>query len=178
MDPCIANALNKQIVVELDAAYLYMQMADWLEKNDLSGFGSWMRKQAHEEVGHAMIIFNFLKDRNAAVALGNVRQQKYFFASVKDVMDKLLAQGKCIAGNISKILGLAQMSEDKEAAVLLAWFAAVQLEEEELVTNVLLRVNNSYRDAVGDLQEIDAELAQRQGTIPALLKSQRKHGVA
>jgi ferritin len=178
MDQCIANALNKQILVELDAAYLYMQMADWLEKNSLKGFGTWLRKQAHEEVGHAMILFNFLKDRNAAAPLGNVRQQKYFFSSVKDVMDKLLSQGKRIAGNITKILAMAQASEDKEAAVLLAWFAAVQLEEEELVTNILLRVNNTYRDAVGDLQEIDTELAARQGTIPELLKSQRKHGVA
>jgi ferritin len=125
-----------------------------------------------------MIIFNFLKDRKAAVALGSVRQQKYFFASVKDVMDKLLAQGKHIAANIRKLIDLAQVSDDVEASVLLAWFAAVQLEEEELVTSVLVRVNSCYRDAVGDLQEIDTELAKRQGTIPALLKSQRKHGVA
>ncbi len=178
MDQCIAAALNKQIVVELDAAYLYMQMGDWLEKNGLSGFGDWLRRQAREEVGHAMIIFNFLKERGAAVALGSVRQRKYFFTSVKDVMDKLLAQGKHIAGTISKLIDLAQTCQDVEAAVLLAWFAAVQLEEEELVTNVLMRVNSCYRDAVGELREIDSELAQRQETIPSLLKSQRKHGVA
>jgi ferritin len=110
--------------------------------------------------------------------LGNVNQQKYFFASVKDVMDKLLGQGKHIAGNIRKLIALAQESEDTDSAVLLAWFAAVQLEEEELVTSVLVRVNSCYRDAVGDLQEIDSELAKRQDTIPSLLKSQRKHGVA
>ena len=178
METCIAKALNKQIVIELDAAYLYLQMAEWLEQNDLSGFGNWLRKQAHEEVGHAMLLFNFLKDRDAVVALGSVRRQKYFFASVKDVMDKLLAQGKYVASNVRKILELAQSSEDAKASVLLAWLAAVQLEEEELVTNVLVRVNNCYRSAIDTLQEIDSELAKRQDTIPTLLKAQRKHGVA
>lgn len=178
MDSCIAKALNRQIVVELDAAYLYLQMAQWLDQNELSGFGNWLRKQAHEEVCHAMLLFNFLKDRDAATPLGNVRQQKYFFASVKDVMDKLLVQGKYIASNIKKMIDLAQNAEDVETSALLAWFAAVQLEEEETVTELLLRVNSCYRDAVGDLRDIDSELAQRQGTIPELLKSQRKHGVA
>lgn len=178
MNSSIANALNAQIVVELDSAYLYIQMAEWLDRNRFGGFGSWLRKQAHEEVGHAMLLFNFLRDRNAAVALGNVRQQTHAFSSVKEVMDRLLAQGKHIAANIRGLIDLAQGSEDGEATVLLAWFAAVQLEEEELVTNVLVRVNGCCRDAAGDLREIDAELAQLQKTIPSLLKSQRKYGVA
>ena len=178
MDQCIADSLRKQIVVELDAAYLYMQMAEWLDKNGLIGFGGWLRGQANEEVGHAMMLFNFLKDRDAADSLGSVNQKKYFFASVRDVMDKLLAQGQRIAGSIRKLLSMAQTSEDQDASVLLAWFASVQLEEEELVTNVLVRVQSCYNDAVDDLQEIDVELAERQETIPCLLKSQRRHGSA
>ncbi len=178
MDQCIANSLRKQIAVELDAAYLYIQIAEWLDKHELVGFGAWLRGQANEEVGHAMMLFNFLRDRDAADSLGSIKQRKYFFASIRDVMDKLLAQGKCIAGNIRKLLSLAQTSDDEDASVLLAWFASVQLEEEELVTNILVRVQSSYSDAVDDLQEIDADLATRQETIPGLLKSQRRHGIA
>jgi hypothetical protein len=54
----------------------------------------------------------------------------------------------------------------------------VQLEEEELVTNILVRVNDCFADAMGGLREIDTELAELRDTIPSLLKSQRKHGVA
>ena len=93
-------------------------------------------------------------------------------------MDRLLAQGKHISANIHDLIPLAQKAEDGDAAVLLAWFAAVQMEEEELVTNLLLRVNRCSRDTEGELREIDSELAKRQETIPKLLKSQRRHGVA
>ncbi len=82
MEQCIANALNRQIIVELDAAHLYLHMASWLEGNDLRGFGGWLRRQAHEEVGHAIILFNFLKDRGAETSLGNVRRQHSSFSSV------------------------------------------------------------------------------------------------
>ncbi len=180
MEQCIASALNKQILAELDAASLYLQMSSWLEGNGLKDFGGRLRRQAHEEAGHAVILFNFLKERDAATATasGSVRRREHSFASVKDVMDRLLAQGKHISANVAELIRLARGERDADAAVLLAWFSAVQLEEEEMVTNLLLRVSRWYRDAVGKLRDIDAELAKRQGTIPALLNSQKRHGVA
>ncbi|MCD8139131.1 MAG: hypothetical protein LUE17_05040 [Planctomycetaceae bacterium] len=70
MDKEIGNALNRQVIDELDSFYLYLQMAAWFDANHLPGFGSWLRQQAHEEVSHAQTIFNYLIGRGATVCLG------------------------------------------------------------------------------------------------------------
>lgn len=178
MESSIAKALSKQIVVEVESAYMYLQMADWLERNELAGFGNWMRRHAQQEVKHAIILFNFLKDHGITVTLGKMRPRSYLFMSVRDVLGKLLLRGKHIATGITRLLEMAEDAKDEATCVLLAWFAAAQLEEEALVVDILERVNACHGDAVQAMRELDGEMSQRENTIPGLLKTQRRHGVA
>lgn len=178
MESSIAKALSKQIVIEVESAYMYLQMADWMERNELTGFGNWMRRQAQQEVKHAMIIFNFLKERGVTVRLGKMRARSYRFMSVRDIVGKLLLRGKHIAAGISRLLEMAENAAEEDASILLAWFAAVQLEEEAMVADILERVNSCHGDAVQAMRELDQDLSQRENTIPELLRTQRRHGVA
>lgn len=171
MDDGIVKALNRQVTVELDSSYLYIQMAEWFDGKDLGGFANWLRKQAHEEVGHALILFNYLLDNDANVALGRVDAKRHSFSSVRDAMGKLLLRGKFIAAGVGRILDLAAGADDDETRLLLTWFAAVQLEEEAAVIDMLGRVNACRGEDGAELRQLDADLAGREFAIPELLRN-------
>mgnify|MGYP003623629988 CR=1 FL=1 len=171
MDEGIVKALNRQVTVELDSSYLYIQMAEWFDGKELGGFANWLRKQAHEEVGHALVLFNYLLDHDADVALGKVDAKRHFFVSVRDAMAKLLLRGKFIAAGVNRVLDMAAGAEDDETRLLLTWFAAVQLEEEAAVIDMLGRVNACRGEDGPELRQLDAELAGREFAIPELLRN-------
>ena len=59
--------MNQQINNEMFSAYLYLSMAAYFESENLSGFASWMKKQAHEEVTHGMKFFDFINEKTMSV---------------------------------------------------------------------------------------------------------------
>ncbi len=179
MDKSIIKALNQQVMVELDSSYLYIQMAGWFDSRELKGFANWLRKQAHEEVGHALILFNCLLDNDADVSLGRIDPERHTFSSVRDAIAMLLLRGKFIASWVNKLLDLAQEADDDDTRLLLTWLSAVQLEEEAAVLAIIERINianASSRSGCGpELRELDAELASREFTTPELLKHHRSN---
>lgn len=173
MDDGIVKALNRLVTVELDSSYLYVQMAEWFAEKTLSGFANWMRKLAHAEVGHALVLFNYLLDNAAAVRLGRVDAKRHSFVSVRDAMGKLLLRGKFIASGVNNLLDLAAGADDDETRLLLTWFAAAQLEEEAAVIGILERVNTCRGEDGPELRRLDGELAGREFAVPELLKNFR-----
>lgn len=174
MDDGIVKALNRQVTIQLDSSYLYIQMAAWFDTKELGGFANWLRKQAHEEVGHALVLFNYLLDHDAGVALGRVDAKKHFFVSVRDAMGRLLLRGKFIAAGVNRILDMAAGADDDETRFLLTWFASVQLEEEAAVIDMLTRVNACRGEDGPELRRLDAELAGREFAMPELLKNRKE----
>ena len=59
----MAEVLNKQINEELHSSYIYLSMSAYFDSVNLSGMGNWMKKQAQEEINHAMKIYSYLYDR-------------------------------------------------------------------------------------------------------------------
>ena len=173
MEGSIVKALNRQVMVELDSSYLYLQMGVWFEDRGLTGFANWLRKQAHEEVAHALILFNHLLDRDADVSLGRVDVKRHVFVSVRDAMGRLLLRGRYIASGVNRLLDLAAIADEDETRLLLTWFAAVQLEEEAAVIDMLERVNACRGEDGPELRCLDAELSGREFAIPELLRNRR-----
>ncbi len=161
MDKEIGDALSRQVIDELDSFYLYLQMAAWFDENHLSGFGAWLRRQAHEEVSHAQTIFNYLAGRGATVSLGQVAARHYTFSTVREVMDQILLRGKFVGSGISRLLDRAEAAGDDETTALLTWLAAVQLQEEAVMIDMLERVKALSSDGGDRLFELDKELALR-----------------
>ena len=65
----VQTALNDQIKHELYSGYLYLSMAAHFESANLPGFAVWMKKQGHEEAGHAMKIYEYIHDQGGRVTL-------------------------------------------------------------------------------------------------------------
>ena len=53
----IETALNQQINLEFESSYLYQSMASYFDKEGFSGFASWMKLQAKEELAHMEKIY-------------------------------------------------------------------------------------------------------------------------
>lgn len=169
MNKEIREALNRHVVGELDAFYLYMQMASWFEANRLGGFARLMRQQAHEEVSHAQTIFNYLNECGGGVTLGQIAAQKYRFTTVREIMAQVIAQGRAIAGAIHRLLDMAESAGDANCRVLLTWLASVQLHEEAVMVDIIERVNGIAHDGGDTLFELDKELVSRRYSSPAPL---------
>ena len=82
----VRDALNAQVRRELQAAYLYLSMANWFEEESLPGFASWMRAQSEEEREHAFRIVDHLHDRGARVELGALEAPTGDFGSPLDAI--------------------------------------------------------------------------------------------
>jgi ferritin len=133
----LLDGINAQINLELASAYTYLGMSAWFEARNLPGMAAWMRRQAGEEVEHAMKFFDFVNDRDAAVTLAGVAAPPRAYRSIKDVWARALAHEEKVTASIHKLYGQAQAEQDYAAVALLQWFATEQVEEEKTARQIL-----------------------------------------
>jgi ferritin len=140
LSPKIEAALNDQINAELGSAYLYLAMSAHFEAANLPGSAQWMRKQAGEEIGHAMKLFDFIADRDGRVTLQAVAQPQAVFGSTLEVWQLALQQEQGVSARIHALYALAQEENDYPTQTMLQWFIAEQVEEEKTARSILDQV--------------------------------------
>ena len=133
-------ALNDQINAEFGSAYLYLAMAAHFEAGNLTGSARWMRRQAQEEVSHAMKIFDFVHDRDGRVTLAAIAQPPAQFASPTEVWEQALKQEQGVTARIHKLYALAAAETDYPTQTMLQWFINEQVEEEKAAKTILEQV--------------------------------------
>jgi ferritin len=161
MEKNVYKELNDQFNKEMESMYIYLAMASYLEANDWPGFGAWMQKQAKEEMGHAMKIYEFINDRGEQVILETIEKPPATYASVKEVFDKALAHEKKITASIDNIVDVAREAKDKATEFFLHWFVTEQVEEEKSVGDVLAALDK-VKDAPGAKIMLDRQMGARQ----------------
>lgn len=133
----LQTALNDQINAELGSAYLYLAMSAHFEAGNLRGSARWMRRQAKEEVSHAMKLFDFVHDRDGRVTLAAVAQPPAQFGSTLEVWEEVLKQEQGVTARIHKLYALAQGENDYPTQTMLQWFVNEQVEEEKTAKTIL-----------------------------------------
>lgn len=157
----VAKHLNEQLGKELFSSYLYLSMASYFDSIDLTGFASWMKVQAKEELGHAMRIYDFLYERGARVELPALEKPKSEWESPLSAFKAAYEHERFVTESINKLLELAKKEKDYATEQFLQWFIEEQVEEEaqtELVVRKLQRLGDSYIA----LYMLDKELGSRQ----------------
>jgi ferritin len=134
------GALNEQINAELSSAYQYLAMAAYFEGINLEGSARWMKRQAREELEHAMRIFEFIHGRNGQVSLAAVAQPRAQFDSPLSVWEAVLKQEQGVTARIHALYGLAKEEKDYATEVMLQWFVNEQVEEEKQARDILEQV--------------------------------------
>jgi ferritin len=162
----VQNAINDQINHEFFAAYIYLAMSAYFERNNLPGFSAWMRGQAREEITHGMKLFDFVHDRGGKVTLQAVDAPPADFKSPLDVFEQALKHEQKVTGMINHLYEVAAKANDFAAQVALQWFITEQVEEEktaDLIVEQLKMVGNDRTALLMLDRELGARPAVAQG---------------
>lgn len=171
MNEKLVEALNKQITAEFYSGYLYLQMASWLEENNLKGFANWMRVQAQEEASHAMILFNYVIERGEAVTLGNINAPGRDYSGPTDIFKRSLAHEKSVTASINALVDLAVQEKDHASRIMLDWFVTEQVEEEASASEIYEKLKVAGDKPCIALMMLDSTLASRTFSVPSPLKN-------
>ncbi|MEA2055318.1 MAG: ferritin [Candidatus Thermoplasmatota archaeon] len=126
----IEEALNEQINKEMYSAYLYMSMSAHSTNVGLPGFANWFMVQYHEEMEHAMKIYDYINDQGGRVSLKAIDEPLSTFKDAMDMFQKTLKHEQFITKSINKLVDLAIKEKDHATQIFLQWYVTEQIEEE------------------------------------------------
>ena len=155
------DALNAQIKKEIDSAYIYLGMAAYFDAKNLKGFAHWMKKQAGEEMKHAMRIYDFVNERSGSVQLFALDKPSIGFKSPAEALGAAYTHEQFISSEIHKLVDLAAKEDDKATSTFLQWFVNEQVEEESQ-TRIIIDQLKMIGDSKGALFQLDHVLGTRQ----------------
>lgn len=162
MNDSMLKGLNEQIHRELESAYVYLAMAAHFEAAALPGFGSWMRKQSQEEMGHAMRLFNHILDRGGRVHLEGISGPGSDFGSPLEVFQTALKHEEEVTASIHELYKAAVEEGDFPAQVELHWFITEQVEEEKTAGDIVEKLRRAG-DSDAALLFLDQQMGSRGG---------------
>ena len=156
----LQDAINDQINFELLSSYLYLSMSAFMEANDFPGAANFMKKQAAEEVEHAMKFFDFMNEVGARVVLKTIPGPEIEFAGFVEAFKESLAHEKIVTARINNLYDIAVEEKDHAALSTLTWFIDEQTEEEDSFNAIIAKLEKGKSSPIGILM-VDSKLAER-----------------
>lgn len=145
----------------MNSMYIYMAMAADLDEMGWGGMAHWMRKQAQEELMHALKIQGYVKDRQGRVVFKEVKEPQLTWNTPLELFKAALAHEKYITSTIHKLVKLSRDLDDIATEVFLNYFVTEQVEEEDAaheIVDALEKIGNS----AGPLYQVDSWLRKRE----------------
>lgn len=148
--------LNRQLNQELSSAHSYRALSFWCEEQNLKGFARHFDKQAGEEHKHANKIAGHLIDRRMLPETGALPAPKCNFKSLLEAAMHAQAMEQANTQGINAVYEAALAAKDYPAQVLMHWFIAEQVEEEEWSTEMVERVQSAT--CAGSCSDLDRHI--------------------
>jgi ferritin len=158
-------ALNEQVNKEMYSAYLYMSMSSSASALGLKGFATWFMAQYHEEMFHAMKMYEYIHAQGGDVRLGAIAEPPATFDGPLDMFTKTLAHEQFVTRSINDLMELAISEKDHATRIFLQWYVSEQVEEEETDNDILSQLK-LIKDSPHGLLMMDRELNARATTVP------------
>ncbi|HLR21848.1 MAG TPA: ferritin [Tissierellaceae bacterium] len=133
----LQNSLNKQISMELEAAYKYLGIEQYFRERSLLGFAKFFGDHAVEEREHAEDFRTFVEDVDGHVEFNSIEEQPTVYNSALDAFKAALDHEKEISASIRGILKIAIDENNYAAENFLRTYVDEQVEEEDLFRGVL-----------------------------------------
>lgn len=153
----INEILNEQINKEFYSGYLYLSMSAHLKEIGLFGFAKWTRKHAQEEVEHGLKLLDYLLERDSFVTLKQIQTPQFEFNGVISIFKTIYEHERSITNSIMEIAKLSESECDRKTLSFIDWFIEEQVEEEQIVKNIIKRLEIFGEDKVA-LFLMDKEL--------------------
>lgn len=161
----MTEALNEQVNREMYSAYLYMSMSAYCSTIGLKGFANWFMVQYHEEMLHAMKLYEYILRVAGRVRLKSIAEPPSDFKNPLDMFEKTLEHEKFITASINERMDLAISERDHATQIFLQWYVNEQVEEEENDNDIIAQLKLIGDNPQG-LMMLDRELATRMTTVP------------
>jgi ferritin len=158
MNKTLEKAINTQINFEIESAFVYLAMKNYLETLSLDGFVNWYDIQFQEEMAHAQKFMDFINNLGGRVEITNWPAPKNDYTSILEVLETSLAHEKEVTKRIHNLMHLAEKEKDYPTISLLKWYVDEQVEEEDNFSRLIEKVK-LVKDA--GLYMLDKELESR-----------------
>lgn len=155
-DRTFHDLLREQVRNEFTAAQQYVAVAVWFDARDLPQLAAHFYRQALEERNHAMMMVQFLMDRDEPVTIPDVDQVRNAFDNAEELVALALQQERDVADEINTLMAAARADDDYQAEEFVHWFLAEQVEEIAQMSTLL----NVVRRANGNLFDVETFVAR------------------
>ena len=163
--------LQEQIYSEFTNAQQYIAMAVYFDGAELRQLAKHFYAQAVEERNHAMMLVQYLLDRDARVEIPGVDGVRNQFDTPRDALAQALDQERAVTEQVSRLVAVARDEGDYLGEQYMQWFLKEQVEEVALMTS-LVRVADRAGENLFDLEnfvarEIDSPRATPDAPVAA-----------
>ena len=129
--------LHEQIYSEFTNAQQYIAMAVYFDGADLRQLAKHFYAQALEERNHAMMLVQYLLDRDVRVEIPGVDTVRNQFETPRDALALALDQERAVTEQVSRLAAAARDEGDYLGEQFMQWFLKEQVEEMALMTSLV-----------------------------------------
>jgi ferritin len=160
LDKKVSDLLINQLNKELYSSYIYLDIANYYEKEGLSGFANWFYIQMQEELDHAMLFRKYLLDNDVEIVLSRVEKPAYSYNTLIDPLKSTVRHEEAVTSLINAIYTAALNASDYRTEKFINWFISEQLQEERDAKALVRKFELFASDGKG-LYELDKDLGAR-----------------
>src|SRR5690242_9936202 len=122
------DLLREQVRHEFNASQQYVAIAVWFDAHDLPQLAAHFYRQSVEERNHAMMIVQWMLDRDLQVPIPGVDEVRSDFDSVVEPIALALAQERTVTDQIKELFSTARSENDFLGEQFMLWFLKEQVE--------------------------------------------------
>jgi ferritin len=131
----------------------------------LKGFANWFMVQYHEEMFHAMKLYEYVQRQGNEVNLKAIAEPPHEFESPMDMFSRTLEHEQFVTRSINELMELAVSEKDHASQIFLSWYVTEQIEEEENDNDIIQQLK-IIKDNPQGLLMLDRELSGRMTNVP------------
>lgn len=161
----MAAAINAQMAREMYSGYLYMAMSAHSNLQGLKGFANWLMVQYHEEMFHAMKMYEYLQRQGCAIKIGAIDAPPSAWTTPLAMFEAVLEHERKVTAWINELMEIAVGEKDHASQIFLQWYVTEQIEEEENDNDIIAQLKLIKGNPQG-LMMLDKDLAARVTTVP------------
>ena len=140
--------LQEQIRNEFTASQQYVAVAVWYDEQDLPRLAAHFYKQSLEERNHAMMMVQYLLDKDIRPQIPSVGEVESEFKDALEPLELALAQEITVTKQIETLARTARDESDYVGEQFMQWFLKEQVEEVASMTTLLRVVERAGDNAL------------------------------
>jgi ferritin len=140
------HLLQEQVAREFEAQQQYVALAVWFEFRDLPQLAKLFYQQALDERNHAMMMVQYLMDRDVPPLIPAVEMVRNEFDKPLELIELAVAQEQDVTARIERLFKAARDASDFLGEQFVLWFLKEQVEEVSSMSTLLTITERAGHD--------------------------------